>query len=564
MESLLIALALVLAPSSAASNAPAAAPSSALASPSPASSAAPSSAPTAADASLTGPQVGAPAPPFSLRTLDGKTVTLETYRGKTLAINVWATWCPPCRQEMPDFMAAAPKLAKSNVAILGVDTTEAAPIVRAYAVAKNVPYPLAVASDDAFTKAYDVAYFPTTLVIDPQGVLRARYIDVLSQSQLAMLVNAAKAGKNAEILSALQRKIDATLADPSIVFTDPASVEANAKRAEMAIATAEKLLDGSDAAGGGTDFLRTRAREAVLRDRAIAALVNIGTSVDDKTLLTRLRGDAARDREQWTDAAAAYRAVLDSDAKDQDALAGLALAARRLGDKDAVVDADAKLAALTPNDATALVDLARAQAKAGRSADADATFAKALALAKAHVDAHANDTAAIRTLAYVHLYAGRTAAAAGDSARARAEFSELMTWAAKLPPNDERHDMYLEEGQEAMVALGLGMKSGLSVSLAPWTGAELPGSIPGTIKYRLVVAGGGRANVTLRASNVPKSWVASFCSDKVCAPGRVNLALPDSGVKVVEFQLVPPGGRAMAPKVRVTGNDGHSQATATT
>lgn len=566
MASFLIALALALAPGAAASSqpTPGASPAAAV-SASPAASGAPSpTASSAANGSLTGPQVGGAAPAFSLRTVDGKTVTLDTYRGKTLVLNVWATWCPPCRQEMPDLIAAAPKLAKGNVALLGVDTTETAPIVRAYAIARNVPYPLAVTSNDAFAKAYDVQYFPTTLVIDEQGILRARYIDVISQPQLAILVGAAKAGKNGEIVSAQQRKIDATLADASIAFTDPRSVEANAKRAEAAIATAEKLLEGSDAAGGGTDLLHTRAEEAVLRDRAIAALVNVGTSVNDKTLLTRLRGDAARDREQWTDAAQAYRAVLDLDPKNQDALAGLALAARRLGDKDGLVEADAKLADLNPTDATALVDLARAQAAADKAADSNATFGKAFAIARQHVAANPNDAAALRTLGYVHLYAGRTAAAAGNATRARAEFDDLVALAAKLPSNDERHDMYLEEGQEAIVALGLQAKSGISVSLAPWTGADLPGSIPNTLKYRLVVAGGGRANVTLRASNVPKAWVASFCSDKVCAPGRVSLSLPDSGVKVVEFQLVPPGAHTAAPKVRVTGTDGRSQATATT
>ena len=568
MQSLVFAVALALVPSPGSSSAPSGVPSSTPPA-SPVASAKPSASPsagpsTSANASLTGPQLGAPAPAFSLRTLEGKTVTLDSYKGKTLVLNVWATWCPPCRQEMPDFIAATPKLAKGNVAVLGVDTTESAPIVRAYAVAKSVPYPLAVVTDAAFAKAYDIQYYPTTLVIDPQGILRARYIDVLAQPQLAALVSAAKAGKNAEISSPLQRKIDATLADPLLTFDDPSTVEANAKRAEAAIAAAEKLLDGSDAAGGGTDLLRTRAQENALRDRAIAALVNVGTSVGDKTLLTRLRADAARDREQWADAAQAYRAVLELDPTNQDALAGLALASRRLGDNDAVVDADAKLAALTPADATALVDLARAQAAAGKNSDAEATFAKAVATAKRAVDANPKDPSAIRTLAYVHLYAGRTAATAGDSTRARAEFDALLALAAALPPSDERHDMYLEEGQEAIVALGLQAKSGISVSLAPWTGAELPGSIPNTIKYRLVVAGGGHANVTLRASNVPKAWVASFCSDKVCAPNRVTLALPEGGVKIVEFQLVPPGAHAINPKVRVTGSDGHSEATATT
>jgi thiol-disulfide isomerase/thioredoxin len=48
-------------------------------------------------APLTGPEIGRPAPPFTLRTLEGKTVTLDSFRGKTLVLNVWATWCPPCR-----------------------------------------------------------------------------------------------------------------------------------------------------------------------------------------------------------------------------------------------------------------------------------------------------------------------------------------------------------------------------------------------------------------------------------------------------------------------------------
>jgi hypothetical protein len=125
--------------------------------------------------------------------------------------------------------------------------------------------------------------------------------------------------------------------------------------------------------------------------------------------------------------------------------------------------------------------------------------------------------------------------------------------------------MYLEEGQEAIVALGLtAPEGGASVSLAPWTGAELPGSVPNTIKYRLVVAGVAGHNVALKAADVPKGWVASFCTDRFCAPFRVNVSIPDSGVKVVEFQLVPPAAKSPAPRVRVIGNDGTHESTATT
>ena len=528
-------------------------------------------APTASSAALdalTGPQLGAAAPAFDLKTLDGQSVSLDSFKGKTLVINVWATWCPPCRQEMPDLIASAPKLAKQNVAFLGVDTTEDAPVVRAYASSKGVPYPLAIDSDKSFGKSYDVQYFPTTFVIDPQGILRDRYIDVIAPQQLNALVAAAKEGHTAEIASPLQQKIDGILTDPSITYTgDAASVEQNAKKADDAISAAEKALDDSDASkGNSTDLLRTRAEEATLRDAAIAALVNVGTSVHDKSLLPRLHGDAARDREQWQDALDAYKAALALDPKNEDTLSGIALSASRLGDYDAAVDADTKLVALEPTDPSPLVDLALAQAKAGRNDDSYATFDKAIALAKQQLDANPTKASALRTLAWANLYAGRTYAKNGDAKEARAHFDATLALAEKLPPTDSRHDMYLEEAQEATVALGLSAPAGdgPAVSLAPWTGAELPGSVPNTIKYRLIVAGVAGHNVNLTTADVPKDWVASFCTDKICAPFKVSVAIPDSGVKVVEFQLVPPQAKSAAPRVRVIGNDGGHESTATT
>ena len=336
---------------------------------------------------LTGPALGAPAPPFSLTTLDGKTVNLASYRGKTLVINVWATWCPPCREEMPDLITTAPKLLKQDVVFLGVDTTEQAPIVRAYVADKAVPYTQAFDPDKTFSKAYDIQYFPTTFVIDAQGILRARDIDEISVAQLTAFVAAAKAGRNGEITSPLQKKIDAVLDPSALAFSgDPASILASAKAASAAIASAEKMLDDSDAASGnGTDFERTRAEEAALRDAAIAALSASGTPASDGSLLSKLRGDAARDREQWQDAIDAYNAALAVDPKDEDALRGIAESAGRLERRELAVDSNAKLVALEPDDVPGYVDLALAQASAGQSDASYATFEKAIVLAKQHV-----------------------------------------------------------------------------------------------------------------------------------------------------------------------------------
>ncbi|MBD5654879.1 MAG: hypothetical protein IAI50_06825, partial [Candidatus Eremiobacteraeota bacterium] len=415
--------------------------------------------------------------------------------------------------------------------------------------------------------AYDIQYFPTTYVIDPQGILRARYIDVIAPAQLQALVADAKAGRNATIVSPLQAKIDAALSDPTIVFDgDPSTLVPNAKKMDAAVAAAEKLLDESDsAAGNATDFLRTRAAEAALRDKAIAALTRPGLAIDEKTLLPRLHGDAARDRENWPDSLQAYRAVLAIDPKNEDALSGIAMAAYNLERRDVEVDADMQLAALEPGNVGYLVGLAIAQSESGKVPDAYATFAKAVAVAKTAVDANPDKASAIRMLAYAHLYAGRTYAKNGDVTHARPEFQEVLAWSEKLPASDARHDMYLEEGQEALVALGLtAPAAGASVSLAPWTGADLPGSIPNTMKYRLIVAGLAGRTVALSASGVPKGWVASFCSDKECAPFKTSVELPNSGVKIVEFQLIPPQGKLVAPKVRVTGSDHGHQSSATT
>jgi peroxiredoxin len=516
---------------------------------------------------LSGPQVGSAAPDFALRTLAGAPVSLAGYRGKTLVINVWATWCPPCRQEMPDLISTAVRLQKAGVAVLGIDTTEDAPIVRAYAAAKNVSYPQAIDSAKTFSSAYDVQYFPTTYVIDPQGILRARYIDVIAPKQLDALVAAANAGKDGVIASPLQTKIDAALAETSFTFTgDRAARDANAQAVRKAIDNAESLLDESDAAtGNSTDLIRTRAEEAAIRDRAIASLENDTTPATDATLLPLLRGAAASDREQWQAALDGYTAVLASDPKNEDALSGVALAAARLKNYALVVDADTKLAALDPTSSSDLVELARAQVSAGSNEDAYATFEKAVALAQSNLAAKPKDAKRRRALAYAHLYFGRAYAKAGDTAAARKQFADTLAVASKLPPHDSRHDMYIEESQEAIVALRLGDGGGAAaVTLAPWTGPELPGSIPNTIKYRLVVAGNAGKTIALRASDVPKGWVASFCSDRVCAPFHVDVAIPENGVKIVEFQLVPPGATSGVPKVRVTGSGDGFESSATT
>ncbi len=524
-------------------------------------SASPAAAPIAASGA-SAPQVGRAAPDFSLRSIDGTTRSLSSYRGSVLILNVWATWCPPCRQEMPDFIASSARFAKQGVAFLAIDTTETAPIVRAYAGTKAVPFPIAVTPNGDFAQAYDVRYFPTTFVIDGDGIVRARYAGVLDARRLGTLVAAARQHRNAASTGPAQQKIDAMLAQPGFSFVgDGASVEATAKRAEAAVSTVENTLSDT----GVPDLARTRSEENALLERAIAALVEIGTSVSDKTLLTRLRARVAANGERWSDAVQDYRAVVALDPANAVALAGLAEGARETGDRKLAIEAFTKLRALDPSDAVAAIALGNAQNEDGARDDAYATFAAALDAGARDVAAKPGDAQALRLLASAELYAARAHATNGDAGRGRKLFTAALATAQRLPALHPGHDMFIEQAQEGLISLDFAEDTPrFGVTLAPWTGPDLPGSVPDTIKYRLAVTAAAGKSVKLEASSVPPHWIASFCSDTVCEPKRTTVSIPPSGVKLVEFQLVPPQSRAAAPKVRVTGTDGATSANATT
>jgi peroxiredoxin len=515
-------------------------------------------------APLSGPKVGEPAPDFSLTTVDGRTVTLASLRGKTVVLNVWATWCPPCREETSDILKAEAQLRGPDVVFLGVDTTEQAPIVRAFVAAKAVPYLQAIGGKD-FENAYNIEYFPTTFVIGPDGVLRARNIDTVTASQLKSFVASAKAGTNVVVSSAIQTKIDGILNDPAIVFDgDPAAIVANAKKASDAIDKAEDLAGDADPAKGDVaDFLRTQAEENALRNRAIAALAPVAKSDADRLLLENLRGDAAVAASHWSDALTAYQAALAIKPDDMNALGGAARAASRLDRSDDTIAFDERIVKADPQSVDAQISLGLAYAHAKRFPEAYAAAAAGTALAAKEADAKPGDVKALKMLAWSHLYAGRIYAKGGETEKARAEFDATRAAALRLPPTNNRYAMYIEESQEATVALGLGTgPRQTTVSLAPWTGADLPGSVPSTIKYRLAVAGNAGANVNLTTQGLPKGWVASFCTDRICAPFKVGVTLPPSGVKVIEFQLIPDAPGSAEPHITILATDGKSSSTA--
>jgi thiol-disulfide isomerase/thioredoxin len=507
-----------------------------------------------------GTPVDTAAPKFTLHTLDGRAVTLDSFRGKTLVINVWGSWCPPCRLETPDLVAEA-KADGASVAFLGIDTTETPAVARAFTTAKGVLYPQVVTTaDSAFARDYDIRNYPTTIVIDPSGVVRARHDDnLLPRPQLHAFIIAAQHGKSAPLVSQEQRKLDALL-DPA-QFTlsgDRARIVAGVTAIERAIDAADDQMD--DAMSDPSrdhDLLKTHARENALRARAIAALAPVADDSAMKLQLARLRGEYASGQGRWSDANAAFANVLTLDPNDRASLSGQAYVETKLGNDARVAQLDARLAALGPSYSTYMA-VARVQARLGHRAASFTAIDKAVAAAKAEPSpAH---------VAWAHLYGGRSAVVLGDRVRARTEFTAAQVAAEHIAPNDSRRVMYLEESQEATVALDIsGAPGATGLSLVPWTGPDLPGSIASTIKYRLAVSGAAGNHVALTAGGLPKGWVGSFCSDRLCSPFASTVVIPQSGIKLVEFQVVPPDNARHTAHVRIhAASNGNSLADAST
>ena len=120
------------------------------------------------------PQVGFSAPDFTLETLTGESITLSDLRGQVVILNLWASWCPPCRAEMPALNVAYQKLREQGVMVLGLNTTfqddEAA--ARKAAQEWGLTFPIALDRDGAASRAYHLQAMPTTFFIGRDGVIR--------------------------------------------------------------------------------------------------------------------------------------------------------------------------------------------------------------------------------------------------------------------------------------------------------------------------------------------------------------------------------------------------------
>lgn len=130
------------------------------------------------------PKMGFPAPLFTLSDLEGNEVSLADLRGKAVVINFWATWCPPCRAEIPDLEAVYQKYNSQGVEFLGVDLLENREPVARYVARTGMSYIVLLDGEALVSRAYSLTALPTTYFLDRDGIIRDKRIGAMGEKEI--------------------------------------------------------------------------------------------------------------------------------------------------------------------------------------------------------------------------------------------------------------------------------------------------------------------------------------------------------------------------------------------
>jgi cytochrome c biogenesis protein CcdA/peroxiredoxin len=149
---------------------------------------------TVGDSPAVGTDIGLLAPNFETTTEAGETVTLADLRGQVVLLNFWATWCGPCRVEMPEFERAYTERVGEGFTVVAVNFEESAEDVGGFREEYVLSFPLALDEQGTINRLYGVTSYPSTFLIDRDGVIRARYFGPLTDIQIAALVDEALVG----------------------------------------------------------------------------------------------------------------------------------------------------------------------------------------------------------------------------------------------------------------------------------------------------------------------------------------------------------------------------------
>jgi len=123
-------------------------------------------------------RVGDAAPPYAARTLAGDSLALDSVRGRAVLLNVWATWCTPCRQEMPAIERLFAAFADSGLTVIGVSVDDAgsAAEVRQFVAAHHIRFTIALDPDKRVARVFRTLGVPETFLLDRRGLVVRRWI----------------------------------------------------------------------------------------------------------------------------------------------------------------------------------------------------------------------------------------------------------------------------------------------------------------------------------------------------------------------------------------------------
>ena len=128
------------------------------------------------------PDIGSPAPDFVLDDLSGNPVKLSDLKGRLVVLNFWATWCTPCRTEMPEFQEIYQQY-EPDLVVLGINLEQKPAEIQDFVSQLGITYPILLDIEGLVSKLYKVIQLPNTYFIDRQGIIRIRHIGFLSSDQ---------------------------------------------------------------------------------------------------------------------------------------------------------------------------------------------------------------------------------------------------------------------------------------------------------------------------------------------------------------------------------------------
>jgi cytochrome c biogenesis protein CcmG/thiol:disulfide interchange protein DsbE len=133
-------------------------------------------------------EVNYKAPDLQLRDMNGGAVSLEMYRGKVVLVNLWATWCPPCKAEMPTLQSFYEEYKDTGFVVIAIDNGEAVDLVKPFVSEYDLTFPVWLDEDYVTEDAFGTISLPSSWVIDRAGVVRLSWVGEISSRVLEKYV----------------------------------------------------------------------------------------------------------------------------------------------------------------------------------------------------------------------------------------------------------------------------------------------------------------------------------------------------------------------------------------